>query len=194
MPTAAPFAGRRLRRAGCVQPRRWRPGGGIGGAAAAVLLAFTLPLSGQPVYKSIGPNGEVIYSSRPPETGVPVDRIELDPGPSAEAQAAAEARMREMAAQAERMAAARTSDQRKQQQRRVEEARDAVAEAQAALEEAKKRDDPSDWQTLAGGGRVPSAAYQQRLEAAEQRLRKARQRLERARRGAAAQSEGDDAP
>lgn len=51
-------------------------------ALGALLLLFGAPLGAQTLYKSTGPNGEVIYSAKP-LTGARVEKtLEYTPGPS----------------------------------------------------------------------------------------------------------------
>lgn len=156
------------------------------GTAVSILTIVTSvsALAQQSVYKSIGPDGDVIYSSKPP-TDRPAERVELPPGPSPEQQAAAHERLNALQ---ERLEAQRLERQqaRAQASQRVEKAEQAVRSAQEKLAEARTRDrGPEDWQTLASGGRVPSDAYRERVEAAETELEQAKRALRRAREAAA---------
>lgn len=150
----------------------------------AALLVFGMSSAiAQPIYKSLGPDGQITYSSKPPPTAIDVEHVEIPPGPAPAEQAAAEARMQAVQAQVE-ASAARRQVQEHQVMDQVEKAESAVREAKTALQEAKARENPEDWQTIVRGGRVPSASYLQRVEEAEERLQQAKQELQRARRAA----------
>lgn len=150
----------------------------------AALLVFGMTSAiAQPIYKSLGPDGQITYSSSPPPTAIDVERVELPPGPTPAEQAAAEARVQAVQAQAEASAARRQAQER-QVMDQVEEAESAMREAKKALQQAKARDNPEDWQTIVTGGRVPSASYLNRVEKAEERLQQAKQELQHARRTA----------
>lgn len=149
------------------------------GLGALLLLGLASAMA-QPVYKSIGPDGQVTYSSRPPASAVAVETVEIPPGPTAAEQTAAEARVKAVQAQVEASAAQRQVHEQKALER-VEEAELAVREAQQSLQEVKARRDPEDWQTIVRGGRVPSTSYRNRVDEADQRLQQAKQELQRAR-------------
>jgi hypothetical protein len=137
--------------------------------------------SEQTFYKSIGPSGQVTYSSEPPrDAAVEVERVELPPGPTPAEKAAAAARAQALQQRVEETAERRRA-QRKEATRSVEEAELAVREAKEALEAARVRHSPEDWQTIVTGGRVPSANYISRVKEAEQQLGQAQDELQRAR-------------
>lgn len=150
---------------------------------AVALLLLTGAAGAQQVFRSIDADGNVTFSSSPPSpnSGARVDTITLAPGPTPEQRAAAEERMRQIEAEAERITQDRAA-RRAQQQSDVQGAREALRQAEAELVKAQERGD-GDWQTLATGGRVPSAAYDDRVEQAEQRVQEARDALNRAQQG-----------
>lgn len=154
---------------------------GIGLSASLLLSLVPSTSNTQPVFKSIGPDGQVTYSSEPPrDAAVKVERVELPPGPTPAEKAAAEARAQALQQRVDAAAERR----RAQQQEAIgaaEEAELAVREAKEALEVARVRHNPEDWQTLVTGGRVPSANYLNRVKEAEQQLRQAQNELQRAR-------------
>lgn len=150
---------------------------------ALVLLLAAGTVGAQQVYRSIDADGNVTFSSSPPppNSAARVDTIQLPPGPTAEQQSAAEARMRQIEADSERRAAAR-AERQAQQGSDVAAAQQALQQAEQELEQARVRGD-GDWQTIVTGGRVPSAAYEERVKAAEARVQDARDALTRARGG-----------
>jgi hypothetical protein len=149
-----------------------------------LLLAATGSAAAQgPIYKSIDADGNVTYSSTPPEDPrvQRIETVEVDPGPSPAEQAEAERRMRGIESVADQQRAEQTS-RRQARNNTVEAAAQALEDARADLEKAKERG-PGDWQTIATGGRVPSASYLQRVQKAQQRVQAAEEALEAARAG-----------
>jgi hypothetical protein len=136
-----------------------------------------------PIYKSIDADGNVTYSSTPPEDPrvQRVETVEVDPGPSPEAQTEAERRMRGIESAAQQQAAERQG-RRAARAGSVEAAEEALQQARQDLVKAQERG-PGDWQTIATGGRVPSASYLQRVQKAQQRVQAAEEALEAARAG-----------
>lgn len=150
---------------------------------AVALLLLAGAAAAQQVYRSIDADGNVTFSSSPPppNSGERVDTITLPPGPTPAQQAAAEERMRQIEADAQRRTEERASRQA-QQQTDVQGAREVLRQAEADLLQAQERGE-GDWQTLATGGRVPSASFNERVQQAEQRVQEARDALNRAQQG-----------
>jgi predicted nucleic acid-binding Zn ribbon protein len=168
-------------------PTRTRSGAGILSASlliASTALAIPGLLPAEQVYKSIDAQGNVTYSSTPPSDAdiQRIETLEVPAGPTPEEQAAAEARARELEAQASQREAELTQPTR-QRASSVAQAEQALQEARQALAEAQERESPEDWQTLASGGRVPSAAYLQRVQEAQEQVQAAEEALRKARLG-----------
>ena len=168
-------------------PTRTRADAGILSASLLIAsIALTIPgaLPAQQVYKSIDAQGNVTYSSTPPSDAdvQRIETLEVPAGPTPEEQAAAEARARELEAQASQREAELAQPTR-QRTSSVAEAEQALEEARQALAEAQERDSLEDWQTIASGGRVPSAAYLQRVQEAQERVQAAEEALRKARLG-----------
>lgn len=162
-------------------------------AAPVALLSGLLPIlmgtaptvaAQQQVYRTVRPDGSVLFSDRPPPDANPaqVDRVQIAPGPTPEQREAATQRVQEV------------------QQRTMQRSDDGAAEptpgrpdvagaerqlekARLNLKQAELRGD-GDWQTIASGGRVPSAAFLDRVEQARQQVSEAEEALRRARRDA----------
>jgi hypothetical protein len=134
------------------------------------------------VYKSIDAQGNVTYSSTPPETPGKVEQVEeipLPPGPTEQERRAAEQRARQIEAASARLAAERQQQEGAGAQS-VEAASRQLDQARATLEQTKTKK-PEDWQYLASGGRVLKQSYLDRVAKAEQRVREAEQALQEAR-------------
>jgi hypothetical protein len=149
-----------------------------------LLAAWTAVAGAETVYKSIDAQGNVTYSSTPPETAgkrQQVEEVLITPGPSEEERLNAEKRAKET----EAAAAQSGQTQARQQAARsqiVGEAEKNLAQARANLEQAKVKD-LGDWQYLASGGRVLKQSYFDRIAKAERQLREAERALEQARSG-----------
>lgn len=108
---------------------------------SAVMLASWLVLTGvhvgadaQQVYRSVDPQGNVIYSDEPPADAAQTQSIELPPGPTEEQVKQAQQRTREIQESADKMAGER--EQREKiaaEKRREEEQRQQAAEQEARL-------------------------------------------------------------
>lgn len=147
----------------------------------ALALLLAVPAAAEPpIFKSIDAQGNVTYSSTPPSDDVQqVETVELPPGPTAEEQAEAQRQARELEAVADEQARAQAA-RAQGRSNRVQQARAELDEALQALDEVQQRESPTDWQTLASGGRVPSAGYLQRVEDAKERVQQAREALRQA--------------
>ncbi|MEN8176038.1 MAG: DUF4124 domain-containing protein [Pseudomonadota bacterium] len=51
------------------------------GCLGLTLLAVLAPVSGEPVFRYLGPGGETVFSDRPPPQGMPGERVEMVPPP-----------------------------------------------------------------------------------------------------------------
>ncbi|TVQ86061.1 MAG: DUF4124 domain-containing protein [Chromatiaceae bacterium] len=151
-----------------------------GGALAFGVIALTASLNlslpvnaGERIYRVIDAAGNVTFTDVPPPgvAATDVTPITLPAGPTPAQQRAAEERIEAIRREAESLAAerARASAERHQE---VSAAEQELAAARAALAEAEVQGS-GDWQTLVTGGRVPSAAYRQRVEAARARVAEA---------------------
>jgi hypothetical protein len=140
--------------------------------ALCVCLA-ALPASGQSVFKSTMPDGSVVYGEKPAAGAARVETIELPTaksgigGLTAEEKARAEQYARERAAA---QASASAS------QRKVDEARDQLRQAEAARE-AGKEPLPTERVGIAGGGSRLSDAYHDRQKRLEDNVLRARKQL-----------------
>jgi hypothetical protein len=139
-----------------------------------VLIAGSLAAQ-TPVYKSIDAEGNVSYSSRPPESAAGVERVPLDPAPTESQRQQAEERVREMEQAAARMERER-ADTQEETSASVAAAEKELEEARAVLEKASVKT-VDDWQTLAAGGRVLKQSYLDRVARAEERVRAAESAL-----------------
>ena len=158
------------------------------GLHVSALLSLALTVGStlahaQAVYRSVDAEGNVTFSDTPPaaDTAREVQQITLDPGPDQDARNAAHDRMRAFE-QAEQARVNRAEEQAAARKAAVAEAQQAVIRAKAELEQAKIQGD-GDWQWIAGGGRVLSAAYFERVAAAEARVEAAEKDLAAARSG-----------
>jgi hypothetical protein len=129
------------------------------------------------VFRSVDAEGNVTFSATPPAPGTArqVDEVPLLPGPTPEAQEAADQRVRALMEETERRRQARSAAQPSDEERAAAEQE--LEQALADLEEARiQRDD--DWQQIANGGRFLSPRYFERVEQAEQRVEAARRALQ----------------
>lgn len=146
------------------------------------LILIAAPAHAQ-VYKSVDPQGNVTYSSSPPNPGSAeiVKQVEIDPPPSQAEQQEAEQRIKRI----ERESARTDRQRREQADSRKEAATDTektLDQARIALEEASVKRD-SDWQYLSTGGRVLKQSYLDRVKRAEQQVKAAEDSARKARRG-----------
>jgi hypothetical protein len=154
----------------------------------AVLWCAAAPdLGAEAVYKSVDSEGNVTYSGTPPPAGTAreVEELAIDPDPEPDPESGnpntgiPDAQGPEPSGQERSSAAA---EARAQRQDAVSAAQQDLIRAKAELEQAKIPGD-GDWQWLVRGGRVLSAAYFERVAAAESRVEAAEQALQAARRG-----------
>ena len=148
-------------------------------SAGIALLAASLSLEAQTLYKLIGKDGKVTYSEKPPKDfDGKVIRMDIDPKANTATLPEA-SRLRE-GSEASKSAAAR-DDQLKAARARVDAARKALEEARANPGEA----DIARMGIKGGGTRpVPTEDYQRRLEQFERDVKDAEdalQKLERER-------------
>ena len=146
-------------------------------AAAIALTAVGYAPAQERIYKSIDANGNVTYSSTPPDSAnvQRIETVKVEPGPGPAERANAEQRMQRIesiANQRTAQSASRTSARSSS----VQAAEQALNEARENLAKAKERG-AGDWQTIATGGRVPSASYLQRVQKAQQRVQAAEDAL-----------------
>jgi len=105
-------------------------------AAALLLTAGGLPGSAaaQKVYRSVDPQGNVIYSDAPPSDAAQTQRIELPPGPTEEQVKQAQQLTREIQESADKMAGEREAREKiAAEKRREEQERQQAAEQDARL-------------------------------------------------------------
>jgi hypothetical protein len=150
----------------------------------AVLWCAAAPdLGAEAVYKSVDSEGNVTYSGTPPPAGTAreVEELAIDPGPESGSPDAGVSNLQALEPSGQERANA-SAQARAQRQGAVSAAQQDLIRAKADLEQAKIPGD-GDWQWLARGGRVLSAAYFERVAAAEARVETAEQALQAARRG-----------
>lgn len=143
----------------------------------AAVLAGTQALAQETVFRSVDAAGNVTFSATPPPTGTArqVEEVQILPGPTPEAQEAADQRVRALMEETERRREARAAAQAPDDERAAAEQE--LQQALQDLEEARiQRDD--DWQQIAGGGRFLAPRYFERVEQAEQRVEAARRALQ----------------
>jgi hypothetical protein len=147
---------------------------------AFALLTVWVPAFAQPVFKSTMPDGSIVYGEKPASGAARVETLELPPpktgisGLTAEEKARAEQYARERAAAG---AAAAVS------QRRVDELRKQLREAEAARE-AGKEPLPAERAGIAGGGSRLTEAYHARQKRLDDAVLEARKQLSEAERAA----------
>ncbi|EGW53841.1 DUF4124 domain-containing protein [Candidatus Endoriftia persephone] len=147
-----------------------------------LLLLLPVSLSADTLYRSVDPEGRVIYSDTPQSDSVETQRIQVESKPSAAAQQQAQQRESEIRRAADK-AVAQREYKRKQRARVVEQAEQQLQEAEQRLEQARVLRD-EDRQTIGGGkGRRIRPEYFERIEQAEAAVAAARKRLQQARIG-----------
>lgn len=153
----------------------------LGVGVAALLLSGAC--YAETIYRWVDKDGSVSFSSSPPP-GMPKERlseVEVEGGPPAERQQAAEERVRQIQDTADRMQQERTMAKMGGMER-LAQAEDQVRQAQADLARAQVQT-PEDWQTIAGGGgRYLKPNYYDRVRAAQEILARAQERLAKAQR------------
>jgi hypothetical protein len=148
-----------------------------------VVTLLVAPAGAQEVYKSVGPDGAVSYSSTPPAQGdgVLVEEVPIAPGPSEAERREAEQRVQAIDRELNRTEQAR-QEQAAQGQGDSAGTEQALQQARSALEQAKvQRLD--DWQYLSSGGRVLKQSYLDRVQRAEQAVKAAEDAVRKARAG-----------
>lgn len=140
----------------------------------AVLLGLAVGAEAGSVYRSVGPNGEVIFSDLPPPDAASTEQVNLLAPVSEERRQQAEERQQELmdlvnqgAQDREERSAARTSA--------VNEAVKAVNEARQQLEQAKAIR-PSDWWGGVGSGQL-KPGYDERVKKAQEAVDAAERNL-----------------
>jgi hypothetical protein len=156
-----------------------------GFALALAGVLSNAPVPAQTVYKWVDRDGTVNFSSAPPPgtRQHEVGTVEIDPGPTPEAQQEADERVRALGDAADRMRDERVSGQ-EDKEATVSEAEAGLRRAQADLARAQIQN-PEDWQTIAGGGgRFLKDNYFERIRAAQDAVKRSEENLARARRDA----------
>ena len=156
-------------------------------ALAVAAGVFCAGACAETLYKLIDKNGKVTYSESKPKTfDGQVIRIDIDPNANTatlekpQPAAAGEGR-------ANRERGERKSPAQMDEEARIAQARERLAAAQKALQDAK--DNPKDGDMMmvgkVGGGvrNIPSDAYQQRLDGLEAEVKNAQDDLRRAEQG-----------
>lgn len=147
-----------------------------------VLMALILPLSSmaEGVYRSVGKDGEVIFSDTPPADAAKAEKIELPPEPSAGSRRTSEARHSAIQKRLDEMQQARTQRELAKQNR-IRRAEKQLAEAEAQFADTKRIRD-EDRQSLASGKSRIRPEYFERVKRAEQKVEIAKKNLEQIRR------------
>jgi Skp family chaperone for outer membrane proteins len=151
------------------------------------LLCLSLMLtvsvaSGQDIYKHVGENGKVTYSNTPPTKRV--DGREDKKAKKVTVQEST--RGIEPAGKTGIASAKRAEQEGKAREAAASEARNGADDAKRALDTAKKAQKDgeapldSEWQTIAGGSRVPNEAYQERQKKLADAVKEAQQRFDEA--------------
>jgi len=155
---------------------RWGRYGHVGW----LLLALTVPVTAEPVYKSVDESGNVTYSSSPQSGAAQTQSVPVPPPPSKDQRREAQAVERRL--QGTSKSVTRGLEKRKlKSSNRVREAEEKLNSARSELEKAQVKKD-EDWQNLAQGGRHLKESYFQRVSAAEAAVQAAEQELAKARR------------
>lgn len=142
-------------------------------ACTLVLLTFAAGVSAQPVYKSIMPDGKVVYGEKPAAGAARVETIAPPPAKTGVTGLTAEEKARAAKLARERAAAAAAAEKSGQA---LQAARKALAQAEAA-QAAGKEPLPSERQGIAGGGSRLTEAYFARQKSLEAAVAQARKRL-----------------
>jgi hypothetical protein len=135
---------------------------------------LALPAGAETVYRSVGADGQVIFSDTPPSDAASSETVNLLPPLSEERRKAAEARQQELID-----LVSREEDEVGAEETGVE---DKLTEAKQAVEDARKRVDqakairPDDWWNGVGSGQL-KPGYQERVRQAEQELEAAERDL-----------------
>ena len=146
---------------------------------AGTLGAPSLALA-EEIYKSVDADGNVTYSSVPPEEAVDTQTVSVPDAPSEVQRQEAEQREKQRQRAADNMARERAARD-SQRGGTVQDAEKGRDRAKTQLERAQVEQD-SDWQGLAGGGRRLKESYFERVRNAEEELRQAEEAVSKARR------------
>ena len=146
---------------------------------AGTLCAPSLALT-EEIFKSVDVDGNVTYSSVPPEEAVDTQPVSVPDAPSEAQQQEAVQRDKQLQGAADSLAQERSARDR-QRGGMVQDAEKARDQAKAQLERVQVKQD-SDWQGLAGGGRRLKESYFERVRNAEEELRQAEEAVSKARR------------
>ncbi|MFZ5557972.1 MAG: DUF4124 domain-containing protein [Pseudomonadota bacterium] len=151
---------------------------------AFALLAFCALLSpavaaAQALYKSVMPDGRVIYSDEPVPGARNSQRLDLAPAPSASDSGTADERRKQLLERAQQVDARMRARelQRRKAEEAVANARRLLADAERAVE-AGRTPLPGEMVANVGGGVRPSQDYLDRQKALEDQVVVARERLE----------------
>ena len=146
-------------------------------ALLGALLAAAAPVAAQTVYKLIDRNGKVTYAEEPPKYfDGQVIRIDIDPNANKATLNVPKAAPEAQPKSKEDLppASPKAGESREQ---RLQDARDKLDQAKKALADARDNPSEDDMRFIgnAGGGvrRVPTQAYQQRLDALEHAVKEA---------------------
>jgi multidrug resistance efflux pump len=154
---------------------------------AALAVALAPAAAAETLYKLIDKNGKVTYSESKPKTfDGQVIRIDIDPNANTatlekpQAKSTGEGTVNRQRGEAK-------SPAKIDEEARIAQARERLAQAQKALQDAKDNPGEGDLMMVGkvGGGvrTIPSEAYQQRLERLEAEVRSAEEDLRRAEQG-----------
>lgn len=148
-------------------------------AVAAALAVTAVTVSAQTLYKSIMPDGRIVYGSKPEKGAARVDKVEPKlPLIEVEPQTNEAQRKRDkeqLEAMEKRLAERKTARDKAEQE--IFAAKEALTAAEKALEEGKTPLPGERLSTADGGSRL-SEAYAERLKRTEEDVAKARDRLE----------------
>ena len=144
-----------------------------------LVLLLPGPAAAQTLYKSVMPDGRVIYSDEPVPGARSSRPVDLGPAPAANDPGAVEERRRDLLERAKQV------DVRlREREARRQKAEEAVAKARQLLEDAERAVEagrtplPGEMVANVGGGVRPSAAYVERQKALADQVVVARERLE----------------
>jgi multidrug resistance efflux pump len=142
---------------------------------ASFILVLPALLQGADVYRTVDDEGNVTYTDTPVKAGNKIEKIEIQPGPSAESRLDTEKRN---AAIRKAMEEARSKRLEKEtsKQDRLSKARKELEAAEADLKRTKQIGD-DDRQSLSGGRSRITPAYFERVKEAEKKVEEARKNL-----------------
>jgi hypothetical protein len=144
-------------------------------------MAATSPVFSQTIYKIIGKDGKVTYSSEPPPGDAKATKVDIAPGNTAVAPKAGPREETEYEKVIRRKPAPSGNDGA------VRQARDRLEAARKALENARESVDPEDWTYTnrpgVGPRRFPRPDYTARLERLEADVKSAEEAVAEAERG-----------